>query len=218
MTDNWGVILGGVVGAVGLLVAVIAGWDKIRTLWFRSNIRILIFAIDKSYSTDELRALSPEYCPITLHPLLAPKHGRDAQNAIVPVVCEHWSYPPLTVICRLQFENTGKAAARNIVLSLHFRHGEGPSRIGRMMIEHPDRIGVIHGGEKSGSFVTLRAASLLPNERQEVQILTHPCDGLQVEAWDANRRPIRNIYAWQFIFAVNKSPLALTVTRGGIPW
>jgi len=183
-------------------------------LWLRPRVRILIFATDRSYTIDELRQLSPGHSDIALHPILEPKARQDVQNVVMPLVIESWHYPPLTVKYRVQLENIGSAPANDVVVSLGFRHGEKPSPIGRINMPHSERIEIIEAGGQGTSFVKLRVPSLLPNERQEVEIFAHSCDHLEVDGWDGNRRPIRNIYAWQTIFAVNKYPMKLTVTRG----
>jgi len=72
------------------------------------------------------------------------------------------------------------------------------SRIRSVKISNEDRMRILEGG-KTGSFIVLEIDELLPEERQNVQILVKGKSVPSLSAWSQSNHHIENIFIMDLI-------------------
>ena len=75
-----------------------------------------------------------------------------------------------------------------------------PNLIANVKISKEERMNIIEGGNPSASGVVLRVPELLPNEKQDCEILVNGNSLRKFEAWSEKRQKISKIFIFDIIF------------------
>ena len=157
---------------------------------------VYLFGQDKSLSLSHMKKQNPLRHKIKLHPVRFPQGESKTTDPPVPLKCFNWKYPKNAKLYTIVVQNKGDGTDKNIKISTDFY----PNLIANVKISKEERMNIIEGGNPSASGVVLRVPELLPNEKQDCEILVNGNSLRKFEAWSEKRQKISKIFIFDIIF------------------
>jgi hypothetical protein len=156
--------------------------------------------MDKSYTIDELKQLSPLRTKLTLIPIQTPEGISEIRDSSVPLPLFHWDYLPNERFYIITAQNKGEGIARKIKIDIDFT----PNAIKSLDIDNKDRLKILQGGQPSSTRVLLIIDELLPDEVQSVKILIAGKEYKSISGWEESEGIVKNICVFDVAFELNK--------------
>lgn len=190
LTQGWKIFFASSTVVLLALVVTLA-WPHIEdTIWGKhADSYVFLIGQEHSYTIDQLKELAPIRARIGLVPVRFPEGVSSVSEPWIPVKLFDWSYPEGTKLYTIVAHNRGDGIDRNIKIKVDFT----PNLIKSVKINHKERVSLIEGGE-SGSFAVLKINELLPDERQDIELLIGGKDIKSVEAWSENLQNIKKVF------------------------
>lgn len=164
---------------------------------------VSLYGLNKSYSLPELRSISPKRSKITIRPIRLPKGTTEVSQVWVPVKLFSWKFPENHKLYSIVAHNKGGALDRNIKISIRFFPD---SSIETVEIRQSNRVDTIEGGQRGSNFAVFKINELLPDEKQEIVLLTKGNNLESIDSWSQEKRQITNILIYDLIIEPDKDP------------
>lgn len=193
-------------------------WYKDPKIIIPSLLMILLFigGLSWPYIQDELWGMHPDtyICVIgmddssaffpsndyklTLKPIKFPSGVSTLDNLWIPVQLYNWTYSKNAKYYSLLVHNRGDGTAKNVKIKIDF---DLIDSIKSVEISHEDRIEIIEGGI-TGSYIVFRIPELLPDEKQNIEILINHKNFESIKVWSETEGDVKNIYIFDIIVEV----------------
>lgn len=188
LPEGWKIFIVGII--VTLLFSI---WPNIKDLIFSRSpdTYVYLYGLEHSFSIKKLKSLAPIRSKITVHPIKFPKGITDVSNNDVPLKFFNWKYSKNTKLYNIVVHNKGDGIDKNIKIDINF----SPSTYIKSINPYNEkRIELIQGGKPTGSRAVFEIEKLLPNERQNIEILVQGNNVKKFTAWSEIKGDILNIY------------------------
>lgn len=185
-----------------LIVVIIAilGWPTIQDKLFKKHPDpyVCLYGMNHSYSINQLKESAPIRSKITISPIQFPEGVSSIEANEIPIMLFNWTYSDNEKLYVMTAYNKGDGVARKLKVDIDFT----PNSIVSVNITNEERVKIIQGGKPTGTRVVFEIDELLPDERQDVQILVYGKSIKSVDVWSETKGTIKNI----FIFDIAIEP------------
>ncbi len=196
MTEGWKIFIAS--ASFGLLILIVTlGWPYVKSkIWAKHpNTYVYLLGQENSYSIKQLKEEAPIRSKITLRPLKFPKGVSSLRNPDVPLKFFKWSYPENTKLYTITVHNRGDGVDRSVKIDIDF----GRNPIKETKIDCEERVSLIQGGKPTGTRAVFKIRELLPNERQNIEILIEGKKVNSINAWSEKQQNIENVFIFDLI-------------------
>lgn len=200
LSEGWTIFIVGSILTICILVITYRNSiiDKIKGN--RPNVCLFAYTLDRTYSMEELKKLFPNHVKTQISCVKSPTK-EPIKDATVPFAIGVWNYSEKEDLLQIIIENMGTKIAKNIKIDLSFLKPPN-SAIKHITILQENRIKKILGG--NGSFVSFKLEELLPEERQEIDIV-YSGEGLEdIQLWVENEKFNPEEKIWIFRISYEK--------------
>lgn len=165
-----------------------------------SDVYIYLIGQEHSYTIDQLKELAPIRSKIRIVPIEFPSGIPTIQDVDLLIKLFEWNYPENAKLYTVVAHNKGDGIGRNIMIDINFT----PNSIKELEISNEERVSLIQGGKPTGTKAIFLIGELLPNERQDVEILVEGKDVPSVEVWSEGEGNIEKIFILDLVIEPDK--------------
>jgi len=192
------IVVPAVICLIGVLLTIT--WPYLKdAIWGKHpDTYVYCYGMEHSYTIDQLKEKASIRSKITLTRIRYPDGVSSLPNNEVPVKFFNWTYSGNEKLFTIAVSNKGDGIARNIKVDIDFT----PNSIVYVKINNEERVDLIQGGKPTGTRAIFKINELLPDEIQDIEILTIEKGIKNFNAWSETQGDIKNI----FIFDVAIEP------------
>ncbi|MCX6010340.1 MAG: hypothetical protein NTW48_10015 [Chloroflexi bacterium] len=159
------------------------------------DVYVYCYGMEHSYSIDQLREIAPTRSKITIVPIKFPEGVSSLEHDSFPLKLFDWKYSENEKLYTIVTSNKGDGIARNIKVDIDFT----PNSIVFVKINNEKRVDLIQGGKPTGTRAVFKINELLPDEIQDIEILTAGKAIKSFGAWSETQGNIKNIYIFDVV-------------------
>jgi hypothetical protein len=112
----------------------------------------------------------------------------------------NWTYSGNEKLYTVVVRNKGGGIARNTKVDIDFT----PNSIVYTKINNEERVDLIQGGKPTGTRAIFEINELLPNEIQDIEILTKDKGVKSLDAWAETQGDIKSIFIFDIVIEPDK--------------
>ena len=158
-----------------------------------SDTHIYLVGQEESYTRDEIgAAMAFHYETIEI-----PEGVSEIPNVHFPLRLFEWNYSDETKFYTLVVHNKGNATDANVKIDIYF--DPNSTRIESINIDKENRVELIDGGI-GGSYAEFIVNELVPDEDQDITLVTKGKELQYLRGWSENHRNIKMIYIMELVF------------------
>ena len=135
---------------------------------------------------------------LTIKPIKFPSGVSNVDHLWIPTNFYNCTYSKNAKYYSIGVHNRGDGTAKNVKIKIDF---DLLDSIKSVEILHEDRIEIIEGGI-TGSYIVFRIPELLPDEKQNIDLLINHKNFESIEVWSETEGDVKNIYIFDMVVEV----------------
>lgn len=185
LSENWKIFILSTIVLI-IVLGITLSWPYIQNeLWGKHpDTHIVVVGMDES---------PPPFTNITMKSIKYPS-GVSNIDLWMPYRMFNWTYSNNSKYYMVVPQNKGDGTAKNVKIKINFNFAS----IQSINIHYDNRIKIIGGGI-TGSFVEFLIPELLPNERQEIDLMVNNKNFESISVWSEMEGDIKNIYIYDMV-------------------